>query len=82
MQEPLAIEELVSRVIAFADLKTAAACARVCRLWSAPALDKVWAEIDTEAGGPGLVYLFRLMPEVCYSDGGGVDTEVCCGHQF
>jgi hypothetical protein len=75
MNEALAIEELVSRIVAYVDAKSTVACARVCRLWSGPALDKVWAEINPDVVGPQIVHLFRLMPEAYSLDGEDSDVS-------
>ena len=70
----LSIEELVERVIKFAEIKTVAACAQVCRLWSLPALDKAWGEIGVVADGPELADLFKLLPATTNMDDEEMDV--------
>ncbi len=55
MQRAILIAEILSSIIAFAELPDAARCARVCRFWLDISLDHVWAELQ------GLRPLFEIL---------------------
>ena len=48
MPRVLAISEILDTIMSFSDLKTAARCARVCKLWSDIALNRTWHSVSSE----------------------------------
>ena len=63
MQRALSIAELVTHIVGYLDDKSTVACASVCKLWSEPALDRIWMKlrVDSDEENNEADNLFKLL---------------------